>query len=48
LNAYAEYKLNSSIKFFTDIQNIGNTKFFDINGYNSIPTLANVGVTFNW
>ncbi len=48
LNAYAEYKLNNSIKFFTDIQNIGNTKFFDINGYNSIPTLANVGVTFNW
>jgi vitamin B12 transporter len=48
LNAYVAYKLNSHIQFFADVQNIGNTKFFDIYGYSGIPTLANVGVTFNW
>ncbi|MBX2932160.1 MAG: TonB-dependent receptor [Chitinophagaceae bacterium] len=48
LNAYAEYVLSNSVKLFTDIQNISNTKFYDVNGYNSIPTMANIGVTFNW
>lgn len=48
LNAYAEYRFNTSIKFFADVQNITNTKFFEVNGYNAMPTLINVGVTFNW
>jgi vitamin B12 transporter len=48
LNAYAEYILNKNVKFFGDIQNIGNTRFFDVRGYNAIPTMANIGITFNW
>lgn len=48
LNTYAEYFLNHSIKFFVDVQNIGNRKFFEVNGYNAIPIMANVGITFKW
>ncbi|WP_207492309.1 TonB-dependent receptor plug domain-containing protein [Aridibaculum aurantiacum] len=46
LNAYAEYKLRDTWTFFLDAQNITNTRFFDIRGYNSIPTLVTGGVTF--
>jgi vitamin B12 transporter len=48
VNANAAYLLNEHVKFFADIQNIGNKQFFDLRGYNSIPTMANIGVTFNW
>jgi vitamin B12 transporter len=48
LGAHAEYKLKEHLKFFADAQNIANKKFFDLRGYNSIPFLINVGVTFNW
>jgi len=48
VNAYAEYKWKKNVKFFTDLQNITNKKFFDINGYNAIPFLINGGITFNW
>ncbi len=48
LNAYAEYVLNGNIKFFADAQNITNKKFFDIRGYNAIPTMISGGITFNW
>jgi vitamin B12 transporter len=48
LGAYAEYKTGTHLKLFVDVQNITNTKFFDVNGYNSIPSLFNAGVTFNW
>ena len=47
VNAYAEYALKKSIKFFADAQNIGNKKFFDIRGYNSIPFMFNVGATLS-
>lgn len=45
LGVYAEYKLNKTIKFFADAQNVTNTTFFDVNGYNSIPLLINGGIT---
>lgn len=48
LGAYAEYKTGTHFKFFADVQNIANVKFFDVNGYNSIPSLLNAGITFNW
>lgn len=48
LNAYAEYELKKQVKFFADVQNIGNTKFFDIRGFNAIPTMINAGVRLNW
>lgn len=48
LSAYAGYKLNEHLKFFADIQNITNRKFYDLRGYNSIPFLINGGLTFSW
>ena len=48
LNAYAAYELNSHFKFFADAQNITNTDFYDLRGFNSIPFMVNAGVTFNW
>ena len=45
LNAYAEWKIRQTFTFFVDAQNITNTRFFDIRGYNSIPVLVNAGVT---
>src|SRR5262249_45220076 len=47
LVAYAEYKWKPKVKFFTDLQNITDKKFFDISGYNSIPFLVSGGVTFS-
>ncbi len=48
LNAYAEYTFGEQWKLFTDIQNLANRKFYEIRGYNGIPTIFNAGVTFNW
>ena len=48
LNAYAEYKWKTHVKFFAGVQNITNKKFFDLRGYNSIPFMLNGGITFNW
>jgi vitamin B12 transporter len=48
LNAYAEFELNKHVKFFADVQNLTNTKFFDIRGFNAIPTMINAGVRVNW
>jgi vitamin B12 transporter len=48
LGAYAEYHFNKKLNCFVDAQNITNTKFFDIRGFNSMPTMLQVGVRFNW
>ncbi len=48
LNAYAEYRHSNHVKFFADLQNITDKKFFDIRGYNAIPFLISGGITFNW
>lgn len=48
LNAYAEYRHSNHVRFFADMQNITNKKFFDIRGYNAIPFLVSGGITFNW
>ena len=48
LNAYAEYKWKSRIKFFADLQNITDKKFFDIRGFNAIPFLISGGIHFSW
>lgn len=45
LNAYAEYKCKSYLKFFTDFQNITGKDFFDIRGYNAIPFLLSGGIS---
>lgn len=48
LNAYVEYKPNEWLKCFADIQNLTNTRFFDLRGFNSIPRMFSAGVTFDW
>ncbi len=48
LGAYAEYKFRNCLKVFADIQNITNKKFFEVRGYNAIPSMFNIGATFNW
>ncbi len=47
LSAYAEYNHSNSVKFFANLQNITNKKFFDLRGYNAIPFLMNGGITVN-
>lgn len=47
LSAYADYNYSSSVKFFANLQNITNKKFFDLRGYNAIPFLMNCGITVN-
>ncbi|WP_170234174.1 TonB-dependent receptor plug domain-containing protein [Segetibacter aerophilus] len=46
--AHADFTLNKYVKFFADSQNIFNTKFFDVRGYNSIPAMFNGGVVLSW
>ncbi len=48
LGAYVEYVANEQLKIFADVQNLTNRKFYEIRGYNGIPTLFNTGITFNW
>lgn len=48
LGASAEYRMNDQLSFFADAQNLTNTKFFDVRGFNSIPLLFNTGITFKW
>ena len=47
LNAYAEYNMNTQLKFFVNAQNITHQKFFDVRGYNSIPFLLDIGVSIH-
>jgi vitamin B12 transporter len=47
INIYAEYKWKKHFKFFVDAQNITNSKFFDIRGYNATPVMVTGGVTFS-
>ncbi|HMO33481.1 MAG TPA: TonB-dependent receptor [Lacibacter sp.] len=48
VNAYAEYQPQSRIRFFADAQNLTQTRFFDLRGFNSIPLLVTAGCTFEW
>ncbi len=46
-SAYAEYNFEPSIKLFVQAQNLFNTRFYDVYGYNSIPFLLKGGVRFS-
>lgn len=48
LSAYAEYKFTKTLKLFADAQNITDKRFFDVYGYNSIPSLISGGFTVNF
>ncbi len=43
LGVYAEYDTKKYFKLYINLQNITNKKFFDINGYNSIPFMYTIG-----
>ena len=48
LGAYAEYKTGTHWKLYLDVQNLLNRKFFDVSGYNSLPSLFTAGISFIW
>lgn len=48
VNAYAAYTFTKKVKFFADLQNITDKKFFDLRGYNAIPFLVSGGITCSW
>ncbi|HEX8356101.1 MAG TPA: TonB-dependent receptor, partial [Segetibacter sp.] len=48
VGAHADYTVNKHAKLFADGQNLTNKKFFDVRGYNAIPTLVNGGIIINW
>lgn len=41
---YLEYKWKDLLRIFADAQNISNTKFYDVNGFNSMPFAINAGI----
>jgi vitamin B12 transporter len=45
LNAYTAYHFSNKFRVFADLQNVLNTTFFDIRGYNAIPFMINAGIT---
>jgi vitamin B12 transporter len=44
LNAYGEYVFSPKLKWFADVQNVLQTEFFDIRGFNSQPRLIQTGI----
>lgn len=44
-NIYAEYQYRDWLKFFADVQNVFNKKFFDIYGFNSVPLQFTSGIS---
>ena len=46
-NAYLSYTRKFG-KIFVDLQNVTNTVFYDIRGYNSIPMMAQAGIQVEW
>ena len=47
LNAHIQYKYNPHIVLYADAQNLGDTVFQEINGYNAIGTMWMVGIRCN-
>jgi vitamin B12 transporter len=47
LNAYADYRISEAFRLFIDAQNITQTKFFDLRGFNSIPFMLQAGATIS-
>ena len=48
LNAYTSFTFKKYVKIFAEAQNITNSQFFDLRGFNSIPFVFNGGFIFNW
>lgn len=47
LGAYGEYSYMKQLKFFMNLQNLANRKFYDVYGYNSIPFMIQGGITLS-
>lgn len=48
LNAVAAWNPNKWLQVFADVQNLTNTRFFDLRGFNSIPLLLSIGCSVEW
>lgn len=46
--AYSEFKFKEHYKIFVNAMNLGDRKFFDLSGYNSIPFTINGGIVVNF
>jgi outer membrane receptor protein involved in Fe transport len=44
LNAHIQYKLNKHLLLYADGQNLGNTVFQEINGYNAMGRMLMLGL----
>ena len=47
INAHIQYKYNKHLLLYADAQNIGNTVFQEINGYNAIGRMVQFGIRLN-
>lgn len=48
LNAVASWQPKEWIQVFADVQNLTQTRFFDLRGFNSIPLLFTLGCSVEW
>jgi vitamin B12 transporter len=48
LQANAQFTLNKNWRFFADLQNFTNTKYYEVYGFTTMPLNASIGVLFNW
>ena len=48
LAANAGYQLNKYWRFFADVQNFTNTKYYEVYGFTTMPLNASIGAVFSW
>jgi outer membrane receptor protein involved in Fe transport len=48
LQANAQFTLNKNWRFFADLQNFTNTKYYEVYGFKTMPLNASIGAVFNW
>jgi vitamin B12 transporter len=48
LQANAQLTLNKNWRFFADLQNFTNTKYYEVYGFKTMPLNASIGAVFNW
>jgi vitamin B12 transporter len=47
VNGYADYRISEKFQLFFDVQNITQTKFFDLRGFNSTPFTIQTGAVIS-
>lgn len=48
IDLYGEYAITQNFKFFIDLKNLANKKYFDFLGYNAARINFNAGINFKW